>query len=106
MINYIHIIITLLAGIIYTITAIVLGISTITWGLNLIIVIILFFVVGSFFKRYLIKNIFNDKMIEEETFSGGNVEKVEENDAKDEVININDDELKENENFFESLGDE
>ncbi len=107
MVEYTHIIISLIASILYTITAIRLNINGVTWGYNLIIVIVVFLIIGSFFKRYLIKNIFNDKMVDEESSDEENVElDNNENEDTDEIISINDEELEENENFFESLGDE
>ncbi len=105
MVDYINVIVALMAGIIYTIVAIILDISVVTWSYNMIVVILIFLVLGSLYKRYLIKNIFNDKMLESEKL---NIEddELEENNSKDDAINIDEDELDENENFFESLGDE
>ncbi len=101
MLDFVHIIIVLLAGIIYTIVAIATDTNAIVWCYNLIIILISFWVIGYFFKRYLIKNIFNDKMIE----SNVNIAN-DESDEENQEINIDDEEIKENESFFESLGDE
>ncbi len=103
MINYIHIIVTLIAGIIYTMMAIILRISVIKWSYNLIIILLIFLALGSLYKRYLIKNIFNDKILDNEEEV---IEEEIDDTTTDDVINIDENEQSENENFFESLGEE
>lgn len=102
MVEYTHVIITLVAGIVYTIVSIIVGLDTITWCYNLIFLILIFNVIGYFFKRYLKKNIFNDKIEDGGVTSSNSLDDGIEND----LIEINNKEIKENENFFESLGDE
>lgn len=61
MIQYVDVLVTLVAGVLYTIVMILTGASLDEWLLNLIIIMIVAMILGRIFKKYVMKNIFVDK---------------------------------------------
>ncbi len=106
--DYINVLIVLVASIVYTAVAILVGVDQTVWAYNLILVIIIFSVIGYFFRRYLIKNIFNDTIEDNQKIIDDNIEGTEESqeEFEDDIIGIDNEEIQENKSFFETLEDE
>ncbi len=68
MFERINIFISLIAGIVYTVFAIVNQLSLVLWLPNIIIVLALFFILGSLFKKYIKRNVI-DLFEDEDDFS-------------------------------------
>ncbi len=82
MFDRLNIFISIIAGIVYTIFTLVKGERLAIWLPNIIIVLVLFYILGTIFKRYLKKNVideFVDDYVDDDEYFEDDSEKLESN---------------------------
>ncbi len=82
MFDRLNIFISIIAGIVYTIFTLVKGERLAIWLPNIIIVLVLFYILGTIFKRYLKKNVideFVDDYVDDDEYLEDDSEKLESN---------------------------